>query len=556
MRSVGIDIGSSSIKVVEVLTTSKGFQVTQCFERPLGLNAAHDQEIEIIEFLREISAKYDPAQTRYCLALRQDQVSIRNKIFPFNDRMKISKSLAFELEEEIPFSSDNSVFDAKIVRTIGNAAEVLACAAPKHHIRTLLQRCADANIDPALISTEGTAFANIYEKWNEAPPEHPASDSTLLGDQEKPERLVHLTLNMGHTRTLVCAFEGNSLIGVRTILWGAKNISDSVAKKYEIPYLDALKEVQNKAFILTSKQGATFDQITFSETIAKSVRELVRDLQLSILEFKSEFNAVITQIGLTGGTSAIKNLGPFLTQQLELPVNKVYPLDMIPNVLFEKGPKTDTTFGLALGIAIEGLKKPRNPAVSFLRGEFAKQNNFARNMWDKWGPAFKTAAAALVVFFIYSMMRESFSMDLADRAEEALKTQAKNVAKLTGKKATEANIKKYIRENKKRAADLKTLGNVATMNSALEIVKKINDATPAKNSVTLDVKGVQVRDSEVSIEGYVNNNNELTVLQQSLSNMSVDGKVNKGASQLAPLAGKTAFSFNFKVDRGITKTIQ
>jgi general secretion pathway protein L len=229
---------------------------------------------------------------------------------------------------------------------------------------------------------------------------------------------------------------------------------------------------------------------------------------------------------------------------------------MIPNVLFEKGPKTDTTFGLALGIAIEGLKKPRNPSINFLRGEFAKQNNFARNMWEKWGPTFKTAAAALVVFFIYSMMRESFSMNLAERAEEALKTQAKNVAKLSGKKATEANIKKYIRENKKRAADLKTLGNVATMNSALEIVKKINDATPAKNSVTLDVKGVHVRDSEVSIEGYVKSANELTVLQQSLGNLSVDGKVNKGATQLAPQSGKTAFSFNFKVDRGITKTIQ
>jgi len=555
MKSVGIDIGSSSIKVVEVLSTSKGFQVTQCFERPLGLNAAHDQEIEIIEFLREISALYDPAQTRYCLALRQDQVSIRNKIFPFNDRMKISKSLAFELEEEIPFSSDNSVFDAKIVRTLGNAAEVLACAAPKQHVRVLLQRCADANIEPALISTEGTAFANIYEKWNEPPPAQPP-EANLLDAPDRPERPLHLTLNMGHTRTLVCAFEGNSLIGVRTILWGAKNIADAVGKKYEIPYLDALKEVQTKAFILTNKQGATFDQITFSETIAKSVRELVRDLQLSILEFKSEFNAIITQIGMTGGSSAIKNLGPFLTQQLELPVNKVYPLDMIPNVLFEKSPKTDTTFGLALGIAIEGLKKPRNPAISFLRGEFAKQNNFVRNLWEKWGPTAKVAAAALVVFFIYSMMRETFSLELADRAEEALKTQAKNVAKISGKKATEANIKKYIRENKKRAADLKTLGNVATMNSALEIIKKINDAAPAKNNLTLDVKGVHIRDSEVSVEGYVKNANEVSLLQQSLASLAVDGKINKGSSQLRPESGKTAFLLNFKVDRGITKSIQ
>ncbi|MBC7370102.1 MAG: pilus assembly protein PilM, partial [Bdellovibrionaceae bacterium] len=368
MRSIGIDIGSSGIKVVEMLTTSKGFQVTQCYERTLGLNPAHDQEIEIIEFLREISAKYDHAQTRFCVSLRQDQVSVRHKVFPFSDRLKIFKSLAFELEEEIPFSSDNSIFDAKIVRTIGNSAEVLACAAPKQHIRTLIQRCSDAGIEAALISMEGTAFANIFERWNEPPPSL-AANPAMLDPENKLERNIHLVLDMGHTRTLVCAFEDKSLIGVRTILWGAKNIADGVARKYEIPYLEAMKEIQAKSFILTSKAGATFDQITFSETIAKSVRELVRDMQLSILEFKSEFNAVVTQIGLTGGSSNIKNLGPFLTQQLEVPVNKTHPLDLFPNVLFEKNTKTDTAFGLALGLAVEGLKKPRNPPINFLRGE-------------------------------------------------------------------------------------------------------------------------------------------------------------------------------------------
>ncbi len=554
MRSIGIDIGSSSIKVVEVLSTKKGFQVTQCFEKSLGLNPAHDSEIEIIEFLRELSAKFDPAQTRYCLCLRQDQVSLRHKVFPFNDRLKIFKSLPFELEEEIPFSGDNSIFDAKIIRTIGPTAEVLACVAPKHHVRTLLQRCADAGISPAIVSVEGTAFANIYERWDDAPPTLPA-EVALQDKQTKAERNIHLILNIGHTRTLVCAFEDKSLIGVRTILWGAKNVADAVARKYEIPYLDAMKETQTKAFILTNKQGATFDQITFSETIAKAVREMVRDLQLSILEFKSEFNATISQVGLTGGTSGIKNLGPFLTQQLELPVNKTFPLDLIPNVLFERNTKNDTIYGLALGLAIEGLKKPRNPAINFLRNEFAKQNNSMRNLWDKWGPSARIGVAALVIFFGYSLLRESFSMTLAEKADEALRTQAKNVAKLSATKATDSNIKKYIRENKKRASDLKTLANVASMNSAMDILKKINDTTPAKNILTLDVKSVQIKDSEVSISGYVNSVNEANALRLSLVNIAADGKVTSQPTTMAA-SGKTSFLFNFKVDRGITKSIQ
>lgn len=555
MKSIGIDIGSSSIKVVEMLVTSKGFQVVQCFERPLTMNPNQDQEIEIIEILREISSRYDASQTRFCLSLRQDQVSVRHKLFPFSDRIKISKSLAYELEEEIPFSSDNSIFDAKVIRTIGPTAEILASAAPKHHVRNLLQRCADSSIDPALISVEGMAFANIYERWNEPPPALPA-DPLLSDPDAKVERNINLVLNMGHTRTLICAFEGNSLIAIRTLLWGAKNIAEAVARKYEIPFLDALQELQAKSFILTSKQGATFDQVTFSETIAKSVREMVRDMQLSILELKSEFNAHITQIGITGGASNIKNLGPYLTQQLEVPVNKVYPLDLIPNVLFEKNSRTDSIYGLALGLAIEGLKKPRNPAINFLRGEFAKQNNYARILWNTWGPTVRIATAALVVFFVYSYLREDFSVALVDQAEETLKVQAKNVAKLPTRKASEENVRKFIRENKKRAADLKTLASVASMNSAMDVLKRVNDATPAKNQVTLDVKRVDIKDARVVLEGYVNSPVEVGRLQSSLTSLSTDGKITASKSDLPPQSGKVAFSFNFKVDRGIAKTIQ
>lgn len=552
MKSLGIDIGSSSIKIVEVQNTSKGFQVTQFVEHPLNIALGADQELEIIEFLRSFISHYDPNQTRFIMGLRQDRVAIRNKFFPFNDRIKISKSLAFELEEDIPFSSDNAIFDAKIIRTVGGGAEVLACAAPKVHVQNCIQRAQDAGIDPFLISAEGTAFANVFEKWNEAPPAQ-LPPAIPIDEEAKPVRHVQLVLNMGHTRTLVSAFEGNSLIAVRSVLWGGKNIAEAISKKYEIPFLEAMKELQTKAFILTNKQGATFDQVTFSDTIAKSVREMARDLQLSILELKSEFNAQIDMINLNGGVSQIQNLGPFLTQILEVPVNRASSLDLVPNVLFERSVQNGAKAGVALGLAIEGFKKPRNPPINFLRGEFAKENHQMKMFWEKWGHTFKIATAALLVLFVYTSLRESFSLSLADRTQEVLKDQAKAVAGLKGKNASESGIRKYIRENKKRAADLKTLASVATMNSALDIVKKINDATPPKNSVTLDVHQLQVEDTQVTMQGYVSSPQEMSLLQQSLTNITTDGQVKTQRSTLGALPGKTAFSFSFNVDRGIQK---
>lgn len=552
MKSLGIDIGSSSIKVVEVQSTSKGFQVAQFMEHPLGISPGTDQELEILEYLRNLASAYDPAQTRFVFGLPQNRVAVRNKFFPFNDRLKISKSLAFELEEDLPFSSDNAIFDAKIIRTMGPGAEVLACAAPKVHVQNLIQRAQDSNMDPALISAEGTAFANNFERWNEAPPALAAPMPELDGEA-RPIRQVHLVLNIGHSRTLVCAFEGSSLIQVGTILWGGKNIAEAIAKKYEIPYIEALKELQTKAFILTNKQGATFDQVTFSDTIAKSVREMARDLQLAILEMKSEFNAQINGIQLTGGVSQIQNLGPFLTQILEVPVNRVSVLDQTPNVNFERSVANGAKLGVALGLAIEGLKKPRNPAINFLRGEFAKENHQLKAFWEKWGNTIKVATAALVVLFIYTSLRESFALSLADRTQEVLKTQAKNVAGLKGRAASENGIRKYIRDNKKRAADLKTLASVANMNSALDIAKKISEAVPPKSGITLDIQQLAIQDSQVTMQGYVNSPKEMSLLQQALTNVSENGQVRAGQSSLGPVTGKTAFSFSFNVDRNIEK---
>lgn len=552
MKSVGIDIGSSSIKIVEVQSTSKGVLVSQFIEHGLNIVPGSDQELDIIEFLRNFTSQYDPTQTRFVVALRQDRVAIRNKFFPFNDRIKISKSLAFELEEDLPFSSDNAIFDAKIIRTVGGGAEVLACAAPKNHVRDTLQRAQDSGMDPFIISTEGTALANAFERWNEPPPATTAPPISMNDNEVHTSRNLSLVINIGHVRTLVLAFERGSLIGVRSIPWGGKNVTEAIALKYEIPFLEALKEMQTKAFILTNKQGATFDQVTFSDTIAKSVREMARDLQMSILELKSEFNAQIETIGMTGGVSQIQNLGPFLTQILEAPVNRTSTLDLVPNVLFERSAATGAKAGVALGLAIEGLKKPRNPPINFLRGEFAKQNHEMKMFWEKWAHTAKILAAAVLCLFIYSSLRSSFSVSLADRTSEALKDQAKAVANLRGKNATESGIRKYIRENKKRGADLKLLSNVANMNSALDVMKKISDATPAKNAITLDLQQLKITDAQVTMQGYVNSPRELSVLQQALANVA-EGQVKADNATLAPRTGRTSFSFSFNVDRGIQK---
>ncbi len=549
MKSIGIDIGSSQIKIVEIQTTSNGFVVNQYTIHQLSLNPNHDRDIETIEFLRTLSAKYDPNDTRYCVALRQDQVAIRTKMFPFTDRLTIGKTLPLELEDDIPFSVENSIFDSKIIRTLGNTSEVLACATPKHHVAKMLQLMNDSGINPEIISTEGVAFANLFERWNEPPPNFPAVSITA----EKTERKLRIVLNMGYARTLICAFEGDNLIAVRSLLWGGKNIAENIAKKYEIPLLEATREMELKAFILTTKQETSYDVKVFSETIAKSVREMVRDLQLSLLELRSEFNANILLVEMTGGISLIQGLGPYLTQQLELPVNRIRTLDNFPQIYFEKTDITDSRLGVALGLAIEGLKRPRNPAINFLKNEFAKQSHRLSKFIVQWGASLKLLAAITVFLYLWSYLRVDFSSTMVGKAEEKLKETAVSIGGLTKKTATPANINKKINENKKNIAAVKAIQGVYQMNSALEIFKRVSENSPDKTSVKIDLKKFHVLEDLVTMEGYVASSREANLLVQTLHGVAIDGKVQPVKSTIPAEGNKTTFSVSFRVDRNIQR---
>jgi general secretion pathway protein L len=548
MRAIGIDIGTSSIKVVEAQSTSKGVQLLSYTEHLLSQNPAHDTELEILEFLQNLAHKYEATQTKVAIALRQERVSVRHKTFPFADRLKILKSLPFELEEDLPFSAETAVYDARVVGISGTQADVLACAAPKHRVSELLGKYQNTGLAINILSAEGLAFANCFERWWDPIPQLPPRPLDLESEAA-PTRNLNLVIQMGHTHTILNAFENGRLVAVRSILWGGKTVAEAISRKYEIPYVEALSEMRGKAFILPNKDGASYDQIVFSDTIATQFREFGRELKLSILEIETELGGKVITAEVTGGLANVLNVSALLTQLIEIPVN---PASVLAPYLtnFEKTPAIEHSIGTALGLALEALRKPRNPALQFLRGEFAPRNESFEIFWETWGLTVKVAAACLVLFFAYSLTRESLSESLAQTADDVLREQAKVIAKLPAKQANEAGVKKYIREKRRRAQEMKSLEGLARMNSALEILRKISDASPSRSGISLNVNFVRIEDQAIFIEGTVGSAQERAALQKALTPLAKDGRIN--AREGTPVSGDTGipFAFGFVVDRG------
>ena len=548
MRTIGIDIGSYSVKVAEVIQTKKGIQLVSITEHLLGQNPAFDSELEIVEILRALAIQYDPISTKYVVGLKQEWISQRLKIFPFNDRHKILKTLPFEIEEEIPFTLENAISDARITRLIGSTTEVLALVVPKTLIEKSLSRFEGPNLKINILTAESIALANVIEPWGEPF----LADPMPTEEQEKdpPKRKLTLLIDIGHSRTHVLAFDRSRLIASRTINWGSKNISETIAKRYEIPFVDAVKEMNSKSFVLLNKDGASYDQMIFSDTIGKVVRDLGRQLKMASMEFQSDFNAQVIGAEITGGGSQIINLGAFLTMQLETPVNVCKWLNHFQNN-GDIPHQLEATGGLAVGLATEGFRKPKNPAINFRKDEFVLQNQSSKIFWETWGGTVRLLGIVFVITLIFGNIREYLAATLVEKTYEVLGNQAKTVAKLSQKQANEAGVKVYIKNEKERIKETKALLGVINMNSAMDILKNINDLIPGKDQMAVQVKKLDIIDDQVFFEGTTTKPDGGNQIKQALQRISIDGKV-QGSATPAPERGQN-FSFQLKVDRGLNK---
>ncbi len=542
MISIGIDIGSFSVKVAIMRGAGKGFEILRLDEYPLTQDPNRDRTIELVEVFRDIQLKNGGADTTYIIAAQHDRVALRRKTFPFRERHKILKSLPFELEEDIPFQPEQSVFDFKTTHIIGNNASVIACATTKEYLKTLLKQVEDAQLYPEIVSVEGLALGNAYEQWRESPIEY--SDK----DQELPEAdVVDVVLHIGHQSTLVLVMRDGYVLDLRQIDWGGKDLAETIANKYSMHYLEALKELRKKAFILTNNDGATREQIALSEVIKTGVDTLAHEVQLVLLELRTAYNLSYRMGSLSGGIALIRNIGPYLTQKLEIPFNRIGSLEVAPNIDFAASPNNEISFLIAIGLALEGIKRPKNPAINLLKGEFARKSEAIRVVWEKWRTAAITAAAAFVILFAWGYMREGYATDMAIVASDKLRSLGRKI--LAQPRIGEAQIRAFIREQEQKAKMKHLFEQLQTISSPLDVVNSLTRKTPNRSEGVLVIKRFSVNNETVRISGEAAQVEMLTRVQNALKSMSKDGQIKPAAAAAPSKPGYKSFAFEFRINR-------
>lgn len=546
MKILGVDLGSYSIKIAELEASSKGFVLSNFFEIQLSVDPNRDRHLQIIEALRNLAANYEPASTRWVIGVSQHEVSTHFKRFPFRERPKIQKSLAFELEEDIPLDIDETIFDFKIVEFAGPSTDVLTIACPKDTIEASLQLAKDCGFDPEIVSVEGMALANIYTPWNATPPEvssrlkNPESPIEADETSQAPAEGAKVVLHIGHKKTIVLVYRGPTLIATRSILWGGLDVAENLSRTFKVSLFEGMKMLTSRSFILMNSAGATQDQLRLSQCVASQVDQLLKDLRLLLLDVKTAFNLNFEEVELLGGTSQIQNLAPYITQGLEIPTNANFHNLTRYSSRIQIGPQIEAAAPIAVGLAIEGMKRQRNPAINLRKSEFARENLTLKRFWEQWRVPAQIMAASFVAFTVFSMVREQIATNINLSADERVSEAAQKVAGLKGSAASETNLRKFIKAQRTLLANNQALAQLDGYASALDILARLSEKMPAKSNPGIDLSLFELDNEDLTIKGKATTPSQVSAIEQSLGEIAQ-------AKSLSRMPGDQAAGFAFKL---------
>ena len=335
----GLDIGSSSIKVVQLKETGKGYRLTTMGVRPLPQEVIVDGAIMdagiISDTLREMAKEIKLKAKDVAISVSGHSVIIKKIKVQEMTEEELERNIQFEAEQYVPFDASEVNMDFVILGTGGEDGkmDVLLVVVKKDVINDLTNVVRDAGLNPVVVDVDAFALENMYET------------NYVLA----PEEVVSL-VNVGASTTNINIVRDGISIFTRDISVGGNQFTEAIQKQLQVSFEEA-------------------DQLKRGETVGekgpediKSILSVISDnlgqeIQRSLDFFHSSTPDVqISRVSLCGGGARVPDIVQAIEQRLNIQVEMVNPLESISvnrkkfdqSYLEEVGPMLGVGVGLAI----------------------------------------------------------------------------------------------------------------------------------------------------------------------------------------------------------------
>jgi type IV pilus assembly protein PilM len=337
---VGVDIGSSAVKAVELKVAGKGgeeFQLVNVGIEPLPPEAIVDGAImdagAVIDSIQRVFEDSRIKTSEVATGVSGNAVIVKKISLPQMSAEELSESIHWEAEQYIPFDIQDVSLDYEVLEGgSGGNMDVLLVAVKKDKISEYTSAITQAGRTASIVDVDVFALQNCYE----------------LNYGIDPGRVIAL-LNIGASITNVNVVKGGTSVFNRDIAAGGNQYTDAIQKDLNLSFeqAEALKKGEQV-------EGAAPENLhpilqAVSENIAMEIQKTFDFFRATSQEDR------IDQIFLSGGTAKIHGLRPLLADRFQTSVELLNPFlnvrysekDFNPDYLDDIGPAAAIAVGLA-----------------------------------------------------------------------------------------------------------------------------------------------------------------------------------------------------------------
>ncbi len=340
-RPVGCDIGSYSVKIVELKPIKKGeYELLHLGIKDLPPDTIVDGAIiDRIPVANAIKAIYEEQKIKnrkIATSISGHSVIIKRVNVPAQREDELEESIEWEVEQYIPFDLSEVNLDYQVVKTNPDdgSMDVMVVAVKKEKIEDQVSVINLAGKEAALIDVDAFALHNAF-----------------LYNYPDASSLVTVLLNIGASITNLVIVKGEEVLFTRDLSVGGNQYTSYLQKGLGVSYEDAEK---------LKKGELTSDSISMDE-VNNIINQVSETLELELrktFDFFKTANGVdrIDRILVSGGAVHTKGLIEFLSERFKLPIEifnsfkriNYNPAEFPKSKLGEISPKVAVAMGLAM----------------------------------------------------------------------------------------------------------------------------------------------------------------------------------------------------------------
>ena len=336
---VGLDIGSSAVKAVELQRKGNTYELVNLGIEPLGQDTVVDGAImdalSVSSAIEKIFNDNRIKTRNVATSVSGHSVIVKRVTVGATDEEELYSAIPYEAQQHIPFDMTdvNLSYQALGPSASGNGTDVMLVAVKREKILNHTNVLSQAGKTPKVVDYDGFAVYNAFEV-NYGP---------------SPNQMAAL-LNIGASiMNIVIGREGNPLF-TRDVSVGGNQYTDTLQKELDLSFEDAER----------LKQGFDVPNIAPDQKLPhlRSVTEiLMLEIQKTFDFFRQTAAAEnIQHLYISGGTAKIEGLVDQLKAEFNIPVEIINPFQKITvdgkkfdvGYVDEIAPRMSVAVGLAL----------------------------------------------------------------------------------------------------------------------------------------------------------------------------------------------------------------